>query len=121
MAVYTELTVLIAIKDGLLDLADGMVGADTQDTDGFEFLNDGKTVLIIVDDISTGAGDTLTLIDVADRYGRNEADLTRTLTLKKTAIIGPFLPEIWNQSDGKVKGKFTTAASTTLVAAVRVP
>lgn len=114
---YTELTVQPVDKDGILDLDAVMVGADTQGDDGFEFDNDGNTVLVIVD---TDAGDTLTLEDVADRFGRNEADLARAIAAADKAVIGPFLPEIWNQTDGMVKGKFTTHAATTTIVAVKV-
>lgn len=115
---YTELTVLAADKAGdeLLAL---MVGADTQGTDGFEFINDGKTILLVLDELATGAGDTITLEAIADKYGRLEDSLTRTVTAKKAYAYGPFLPDIWNQS-GKVKFKFTTAASTTTLMAIRV-
>jgi hypothetical protein len=97
-----------------------MVGADTQAGDGFEFVNDGKTILLVQDDVSTGAGDTITFEAIADSYGRLETTLTRTVTLKKMYAYGPFLPDIWNQSDGTVKLKFATHASTTLVIAIRV-
>lgn len=114
---YTELTVVNVDKDGVLDLDASMVAANTQDADGFEFDNDGNTIIIIVD---TDAGDTFTLEDIADRYGRTETTLTRAVAAADKAIIGPFLPEIWNQTDGKVKGKFSTAAATTTIVAVRV-
>jgi len=119
MATYTTLTVLAADKDGdeLLAL---MVGADTQAADGFDFPNDGNVVLLVQDLVATGAGDILTLSGINDPYGRPEATLTRTITLKKMYIYGPFLPLIWNQSDGTINCKFTTAAATTLIAAIRV-
>ena len=116
---YTALTVLANDVDGD-ELIALMVGADTQDTDGFEFANDGQTVLLVHDELAAGAGDTITFEDVADIYGRHETTLARTVTAKKMYMYGPFLPGIWNQSDGKVKAKFTTAAATTLVVAVRV-
>ena len=116
---YTTLTVLGADKAGD-ELIALMVGADTQDTDGFEFANDGKTIVLVLDELATGAGDTITLEDVANKYGRHETTLTRTVTAKKIYAYGPFKPDIWNQSDGKVKFKFTTAASTTTLVAIRV-
>jgi len=97
-----------------------MVGANTQAADGFSFANDGNVVLLVQDNLTTGAGDTITLVGVNDPYGRPEATLTRTVTLKKMYIYGPFLPLIWNQSDGTIKLKFTTAAATTTIVAIRV-
>lgn len=116
---YKDLTVLESDKTGdeLLAL---MVGADTQDTDGFEFDNDGKTILIVLDDLATGAGDTITFEAIADKYGRLEDVLDRTIAAQKMYVYGPFLPDIWNQSDGKVKFKFTTAAATTTLVAIKV-
>jgi len=119
MATYTTLTVLAADKTGDELLAE-MVGADTQAADGFDFPNDGNVVLLVQDDPSTGAGDTLTFSAINDPYGRPEATLTRTITSKKMYVYGPFLPLIWNQSDGTINCKFTTAAATTLIMAIRV-
>ena len=116
---YTELTVLGADKAGD-ELIALMVGASTQAADGFEFDNDGRTMLLVLDELATGAGDTITFEAILDRYGRAEDVLTRTVTAKKMFAYGPFLPEIWNQTDGKVKFKFTTAAATTQLVAIRV-
>ena len=116
---YTALTVLAADKDGD-ELIALMVGANTQGGDGFEFANDGKTGLLVLDQLAAGAGDTITFEDVANQYGRHETTLTRTVTAKKIYMYGPFKPEIWNQSDGKVKFKFTTAAATTTLVAIRL-
>ncbi len=116
---YTTLTVLGADKAGD-ELIALMVAASTQDTDGFDFVNDGKTVLLVLDELSTGAGDTLTFSAINDKYGRAETTLTRTIVAKKIYVYGPFLPDIWNQVDGKVRCKFTTAAATTTIVAIRV-
>ena len=119
MATYTTLIVLAADKvgDELLAL---MVGADTQAADGFDFPNDGNVILLVQDDPSTGAGDDFAFSAINDPYGRPEATLTRTVTLKKMYVYGPFLPLIWNQTDGTINLKFTTHAATTLIAAIRV-
>jgi len=116
---YTTLTVLGADKAGD-ELIALMVGADTAGTDGFKFDNDGKTVLLVLDELATGAGDTITFEAINDKYGRAEDTLTRTVTAKKIYVYGPFLPDIWNQSDGTVAFDFTTSASTTTLIAIRV-
>lgn len=116
---YTTLTVLGADKAGD-ELIALMVGADTQDTDGFDFDNTGKEIVLVLDELATGAGDTITFEAINDKYGRAETTLTRTVTAKKIYAYGPFLPEIWNQSDNTVRFKFTTAASTTTVMVIRV-
>jgi len=116
---YTELTVLAADKAGD-ELIALMVGANTQTADGFEFVNDGRTMLLVLDELALGAGDTITPEAILDRYGRAEDVLTRTVTAKKMYAYGPFLPEIWNQTDGKVKFKFTTADAKTQLVAIRV-
>lgn len=116
---YTLLTVLGADKAGD-ELIALMVGADTQGGDGFDFPNDGQTMLFVLDELAAGAGDTLTFEAVADPDGRTETTLTRTITAKKMYIYGPFLPLIWNQSDGRVRCKFTTANAKTKILAVRI-
>ena len=116
---YTTLTVLDTDKAGD-ELITLMVGADTQAGDGFEFVNDGRTILFVLDELATGAGDTITFEDVVDSDGRSETTLTRAVTAKKLFFYGPFLPDIWNQAGGLVKFKFTTAISKTKVIAARI-
>jgi len=116
---YTLLTVLPAVKAGS-ELIALMVAANTQGADGFDFPNDGKTVLLVLDELATGAGDTLTFEAIADEDGRVETTLARTIVAKKIYAYGPFLPAIWNQSNGRVRCKFTTAAATTAIMAIRV-
>ncbi len=116
---YTTLTVLATDKAGD-ELIALMVGSDTQDTDGFKFANDGQTIIFVLDELSTGTGDTITFEAVVDPDGRPETTLTRTVTAKKLYFYGPFLPLIWNQSDGTVALKFTTAASKTKIIAARI-
>ena len=116
---YTTLTVLDTDKAGD-ELIALMVGADTQDTDGFKFANDGQTIIFVLDELAAGAGDTITFEAVNDPDGRAETTLTRTVTAKKLYFYGPFLPLLWNLSDGTVALKFTTANSKTKIIAARV-
>ncbi len=116
---YTTLTVLPAVKAGS-ELIALMVGANTQGADGFDFANDGQTILIVLDVLATGAGDTLTFEAITDSDGRVETTLARTIVAKKIYAYGPFLPAIWNQSDGRVRCKFTTGAAGTTLIAIRV-
>ena len=110
---YTTLTVLGADKAGD-ELIALMVGANTQDTEGFDFANDGQTIIYVLDNLAAGAGDTITFEAPNDPDGRAETTLTRTVTAKKMYFYGPFLPLLWNYS-GRVRFKFTTAAAGTLV------
>ena len=97
-----------------------MVGSDTQDTDGFEFANDGHTIILVQDELSAGAGDTITIECVNDEYGRQESPLTRTITAQKAYSYGPFNPAIWNQTGGLLRFKFTTANAKTEVMVISV-
>ena len=115
---YTTLTVLDADIDGD-ELIALQVGANTQGTSGFQFPNDGKTLLFVMDILATGAGDTLTFIGVNDKYGRAETTLTRTVTSKKQFIYGPFDPSLWNDASGMVRFAFTTKAAGTTLMAIR--
>ena len=116
---YTTLTVLDADKAGD-ELIALMVGADTQAGDGFDFANDGQTILFVLDELAAGAGYTITFEAVTDPDGRSETTLTRTVVAKKLYFYGPFLPLIWNQSGEVVRLKFTTANAKTKIMAVRV-
>jgi hypothetical protein len=116
---YTALTVLPADIDGD-ELIALMVAANTQGADGFQFANDGRTMLLVLDQLAAGAGDTITFEGLPDKYGRSESPLTRTVTAKKIFAYGPFLPELWNKTGGVVRFKFTTAAATTAVIAIQV-
>ncbi len=113
---YTALTVLASDIDGD-ELIALMVGSDTQGADGFEFANDGRTMLLVLDQLAAGAGDTITFEANLDKYGRAASPLTRTVTAKKIYSYGPFEPGLWNKPGGKLRFKFTTHdAKTTLVA-----
>jgi len=119
MAAYTALTVLDADIDGD-ELIALMVGADTQGTNGFEFANDGRVLLFVLDQLAAGAGDTITLEANADKYGNTPSPLTRTVTASKLYFYGPFSPHEWNKTGGMVRFKFTTANAKTQLMAVRV-
>ncbi len=95
------LTVTEGIKAGILDItahANVKLG-NSAATDYFYMPNDGKTVLVCVVGASAKA---ITFTPVVDRFGRTET-LTVTPTSSKTSVIGPFLPELWNQSNGCIK------------------
>lgn len=96
-------TVVKCTKAGILDVsvhASKKLG-NSASTDFFKMPNDGHTVLVM----AVGASAKLiTVTAVTDKYGRTE-----TLTIQpvdsKTSMAGPFLPELWNDSDGNLKFK----------------
>jgi hypothetical protein len=116
---YTTLTVVESTIDGS-DLTALMVGSDTQGTSGFQFPNDGRIQLLVIDQVAAGAGDTLTFIGVNDKYGRAETSLARTITAKMAYSYGPFEPSLWNDAAGMVRFAFTTKDAKTRLAAVRI-
>lgn len=99
------LTVVVATKAGpaaLLDLVTAAVSWDSATyTDGVEFANDGKTVLIVsnADAVKTS---TQTFQAVADPDGRTEA-LAPVVAALKTGLMGPFNPILWNTTDGRIR------------------
>ena len=113
------MTVHNAVKGGDADLsavAEKVLG-NAASTDYFYFPNDGKTILVA---IVGAAPKQITFTPVADRYGRTET-LAPTPTASKTAVYGPFNPELWNNATGMVK--FQPAAgglATDIYVAVRV-
>ncbi len=96
------MAVVECVRTGLLDIGTvtGVRAGNAAGTDDWLMPNDGKTVLAI-DGVT---GDTWTFQSVADKYGRTES-LTPTVGAGKFALIGPFVPEIWNDGLGRLKFK----------------
>ena len=111
----TTMVVTQAVKAGILDVADDTNKVLGNANDDFEFPNDGKTVLV-VDGVT---GDTFTFTPVDDKYARTET-LAPVVGMGKYAIIGPFNPELWNDSDGMVHFTPTVGNVGDLLLAVRV-
>ena len=92
------MTVVAGTKAGMLDLA-GNAATETGDAcaaaDQFYFPNDGNTVIVI----HAVTGDTWTFDPIADKYGRTEV-LADAVAAGDIAILGPFLPELWNDAAG---------------------
>jgi hypothetical protein len=114
MSVIT-MTVSEVDKDGILDVESDANVVAGDDGDSFKFPNDGKTVLVVV----SGTGDTFTFTARSDKYGRTEA-LAPIVAGAKTAILGPFLPELWNDGEGYIEFTPTTGNSDDALLAVRV-
>ena len=83
--------------------------------DDFLFPNDGRTVLAM----DAVTGDTFTFTAVADKYGRTET-LACIVAAGDVAIIGPFLPELWNDANGRVKFVPTVGNANDILLAVRI-
>ena len=116
MATVT-MTVRPAVKAGVLDLdsdAYKQLGNAAGGSD-FIFPNDGKTILV-VDGVT---GDTFTFTAVADKYGRTET-LAGVVGAGAWAIMGPFLPELWNDAAGYAHFKPTVGNAGDFLLAVRV-
>ena len=96
-------TVTEGIKAGILDVsahANKILG-NAAGSDFFLMPNDGKTVLVCA---VAASAKLITFTAINDKYGRTET-LTVQPVDSKTSIIGPFLPELWNASDGTLKFK----------------
>ncbi len=118
MAVQT-MVVVPAVKAGILDIAahgDALAG-NAAGGDNWQLPNDGKTVLMIV--AGAAAGDTFTFTAVANRFGRTEA-LAPVVAAGKSATIGPFDPELWNNEAGQIIMVPTSGEATDTLLWVRV-
>ena len=116
----TTLVVTDVDREGIVDIAaDTNAKATSTAGAGFSYLfvNDGKTVLLVVNG-AVGA-DTYTFVAINDKYGRTET-LARTVLVSDSAIIGPFLPELWNDAAGRVKFNLGAGQATNFVLAARV-
>ena len=112
-----QMTVVQATKAGILDVAANAsaLAGNAAGASSFVFPNDGRTVLCVV----ATTGDTFTFTAVADKYGRTET-LAPVVAGGKKAIIGPFLPELWNDSNGYIKFKPSVGHADDFLLAVRV-
>ncbi len=102
-------------KDGILDIGAHANVRAGDDADTFTMPNDGRTVLVV----EAGTGDTFTFTAVPDKFGRTET-LAPVVAAGKFAIIGPFLPDLWNDSTGYITITPTTGNSDDFLLAVRV-
>lgn len=104
-------------KAGVLDLAADTYAKAGNAAGGSDFLfpNDGKTILIV----DGATGDTFTFTARADKYGRTET-LAKVVAAGKWAAIGPFLPELWNDSNGMVHFVPTVGNAGDILLAARV-
>ena len=111
------MTVSNSVKAGILDMqADANIElGNAAAGDDFLFPNDGKTVLW-VDGVTV---DTFTFTAVTDKYGRTET-LAPVVGVGDIAMIGPFLPELWNNAAGMVTFKPTAGNVGDILLAVRV-
>ena len=87
-------------KAGILSVADhaSVRAGNAAGTDYFRIPNDGKVVLMVIGDAGAKA---LSFTPVTDKFGRTET-LTVAVTASKYSVVGPFLPDVWNQADGCV-------------------
>ena len=96
-----EVTMVVVegTKAGMLDLAGDTDTEAGNSSGGDDYLipNDGKTVLVI----HAVTGDTWTPTPVTDRTGRTEA-LTNIVAAGDIAVLGPWLPELWNDANGAI-------------------
>jgi len=94
------MTVVEGTKAGMLDLAGNgstLPGNTLAGVGYFQIPNDGKTVVAIY----AGTGDTWTFVPVVDKYGRTEV-LTCIVAALDIAVLGPWLPELWNDANGYI-------------------
>ena len=115
----TTLVVTDLDREGIVDIETGNGKATSTAGAGFyySFANDGKVVLIVTQ-LAAGA-DTYTFTAIADKYGRTES-LAPVAVVSTTAVIGPFLPDLWNDAAGKMKFTVGAGQATNFVHAVRI-
>jgi len=119
------LTVVNATKAGPAALLDLVTAAITWDSgtyaNGLEFANDGKTILI-VSNADVAKSPTNTWQPIADEDGRTAPDdaLAPVVAATKIGLMGPFLPAIWNTSDGRIRVVPSEADTDIKYVAIRV-
>ena len=113
------MTVVDAVKAGILDVEGNasVENGDAAAASNWFMANDGRTVLVFHADAA--GGDTITFAAVADKFGRTET-LAPVVSAGKVAILGPFNPELWNNSDGEIVFALTSRNAADQLLAVRV-
>lgn len=107
----TALTVLTSARFGgsILDIAPAAVN----NTDGNFFSNTGSEKLVVVN----GSGGSLTVTVALPSSYRSLDGLatakTHVVLNSKTAVIGPFPPDMYNQTNGVVNVDWSTGTSVT--------
>jgi len=95
---YTALTVANPGESGAMV---AMANADT--SNGNKFANDGKTMLEIFNNGSTGSL-TVTIATGGTKGGKALADDTHVLTTTQRKRVGPFRPDVYNVESGTDAG-----------------
>ena len=110
------MTVVDGTKAGMLDLAGNGATELGNSSSGDDYLipHDGKTVLVI----HAVTGDTWTPAPVTDRTGRTET-LSNVVSAGDIAVLGPWLPELWNDTDGYIHVNPNTGNAGDLLLAMR--
>jgi len=67
-------------------------------SDGFRFQNDGRTIMIVVEQNSSDCEFTVTPVLTVD--GLTPASRAVDVTADQTWVLGPWPPEQYNDSDG---------------------
>lgn len=101
MAAYTVQT---ATRNGVEPTENAVAASDT-------FVNDGRTILVV--DNGSGSELTVTITTPGTVDGLAIADKTVTVAIGDKAVIGPFPPAIYNNSDGVVTVAFNETTSVT--------
>ena len=84
---------------GVVDIEADLLAVDGNDGTPYFFDNDGKTLLAFL----AGTGTTITFVGYADEYGRVAASFTFIVGAANLGLVGPFLPHLWNDSEGRVE------------------
>jgi hypothetical protein len=78
-----------------------------------DFINNGNTVLIVKN--GGGSSINVTVKFGSDKFGRTGTRVV-AVAASEEKVIGPFVPELYNQSDGKVQFDLSAATSVTIAA-----
>lgn len=79
------------------------------------FLNDGRIQLLVQN--PTAGALTITIVSVADKYGRSDTAFTNvSIPASTTKIFGPFVQSVWNQLGADIGNVYVNPSSSLLAA-----
>lgn len=112
-------TVVAAANKVGVELTASDVAADA--ANGMYFVNAGGAQTILIVQSASASGADVTIVSVADPYGRTGDIGPATVGAAATVAFGPFEPLLFNQPGGTININLASVTGTVTLVAMKVP